>query len=600
MRMAAITNAEIARALREMALYLEMDDVPFKPRAYEKAALAVESLERPLCDIDAEGGAKALEGVPGIGKGIAHRIHEIVTTGHCEELQQLRHERPIDLLTLTAIEGLGPKGVKILYEALHVKTLDDLEAAARAGRIRGLPHFGERSEQRILHGIELRRSSSARLPLGIALPIARDIEKRLRKLAGASLVAIAGSIRRRRETIGDADFLVAAHDPALVADAFASFPEVAEVVAKGPTKTSVRLRVGLMADLRVVPEESWGAALCYFTGSKAHNVAMRKIAMARDLKLNEYGLFSGARAIAGRTEEEVFDALDMQYVPPELREDAGEIEAARAGQLPELIAYGSIRGDLQVQTDWTDGANSIEDMALAARRLGLEYIAITDHTRDLAMTRGCDEAKLRQQILEIRKLQRTLSGIRVLAGAEVNVRRDGTLDIADEVLAELDVVGVGVHSYFHLPAAEMTARIVRAIENPHVDILFHPTARSLAHRPPIDLDFDEILATARRTGTVLEIDSHPDRLDLRDELVRKTIASGVKIVIDSDAHRTSELRFIDDYGVAVARRAWATRGDVLNTLPCARFLACLKDGARAKRRRTAARAGGKRRTRRAT
>jgi len=352
---------------------------------------------------------------------------------------------------------------------------------------------------------------------------------------------------------------------------------VVQVIGQGETKTSVRLETGMQMDIRVVARESFGAALHYFTGSKAHNVVLRQIAIKKNLKLNEYGVFRKAKAVAGRTEEEVYDALGLPYIPPELREDRGEIEAARNGRLPRLIEHGTLRGDLQTQTVWTDGADTIEAMVEEARRLGLGYIAVTDHTRDLAMTGGSDEAKLRRQGAAIDKLNRKLRGFRVLKGAEVNIRKDGTLDVADDALAELDVVGVAVHSHFNLQRAEMTARVIRVMRNPHVDILFHPTCRILQRREPIDLDMDAVIAAARETGTILEIDAIPDRLDLRDDHIRKAVEAGVKLVIDSDAHAVGHLRFPDDYGIDQARRGWATREDVLNTRPLEEFLAGLKD-----------------------
>ena len=571
----AISNAEVAERLREMALFLDMTGVAFKPRAYEKAAYAVAALDRPIAQLYAEGGAKALDQLPSVGKGIAERIAELIEHGHCEDLDALRAATPVDVMALTAIEGVGPKMVKHLYDALGIRTLADLEKAARAGRIRALPHSGEKTEQKILKGLELLKQRSGRQPLGAVLDLARDIEARLAALPGVSQAAVAGSVRRRRETIGDLDFLVVAGDAAAVMRAFVALPEVAHVYGTGPTKTNVRLHTGMDADLRVVPAESFGAALNYFTGSKDHNVALRRIAIERGLKLNEYGVFKGERAVAGRTEVEVYKALGLPYIPPELREMTGEIEAARAGRLPKLIEPGSLRGDLQIQTDWSDGADSLAAMAEASRARGLEYIAITDHTKSLAMM-GLDERRLRAQARAIAALNKKLRGFRVLSGAEVNIDRDGGLDIADAVLAELDVVGVAVHSHFHLSRAEQTARLIRAMENPHADILFHPTTRVLGKREPIELDIDAVIAAARRTGTVLEIDALPDRLDLKDEYVRKAVAARVPLVIDSDAHAVAHLRYPDDYGISVARRGWATKRDVINTLPVERFLARLK------------------------
>jgi DNA polymerase (family 10) len=403
------------------------------------------------------------------------------------------------------------------------------------------------------------------------------IEARLRRVPAVQTVAVAGSIRRRKETIGDADFLVVSDQPEKVMAFFVKMPEVAHVYARGSTKTMVRLENGMDADLRVVEAASFGAALAYFTGSKDHNVAMRRIAQDKGLKLNEYGLFRGERVIATRSEEDVYAALGLAYVPPELRENSGEIEAARTGTLPRLIEPGDVRGDLQIQTTWTDGSNSIEEMAAAAKKAGRDYIAITDHTRGLAMTGGSDEKQLLAQVKAIKALNKRLSGMRVLTGAEVNIDRDGGLDIDDAVLAKLDVVGIAVHSHFHLSRAEMTARIIRAMENPHADILFHPTGRVLMKREPYDVDIDAIIAAAKRTGTLLEIDALPDRLDLKDEHVRKAVRAGVLLTIDSDAHHVHHLRCVDDFGIAVARRGWATKADVANTRPLAGFLKCLKD-----------------------
>jgi DNA polymerase (family 10) len=593
-----VSNAEVARALREMALFLEMDEVPFKPRAYEKAALAVDALDRPLGEIDAESGVAGIDELPDVGKGIAGKIHELLGTGRIAALERLRARTPVDLLGLTAVEGLGPKGVRVLHEELGIRDLRGLERACRAGRVRELPHFGAKSEQKILRGIELLAGSAGRQLLGRVLPLAREIEARLRELPGVKQAAVAGSLRRRKETVGDLDFLVCARDPAAVGRAFAGMPEVQHVHARGQTKVLVRLATGMDADLRLVPEASFGAALCYFTGSKAHNVALRRIAQGRGQKLNEYGLFRGSRRLAGRSEKEVYEALGLSWIPPELREDAGEIEAAAEGRLPQLIEYGDLRGDLQIQTDWTDGSASIEEMAGAARALGLEYIAITDHTRDLAMARGSDEKRLLEQARAIRALNRRLTGFRVLCGAEVNIRDDGSLDVADEALAQLEVVGAAIHTRFRQSRAEMTRRVIRALENPHVDVLFHPTARSLGHREPVELDVDAVIAAAVRTGTVLEIDAMPDRLDLRDEHVRKAVAAGALLAIDSDAHQPAHLAYADALGVGTARRGWARKQDVVNTLPVRECLARLKDARAARGGRGAASSAGGRRRRR--
>jgi DNA polymerase (family X) len=572
-------NRALARVLRDLAAYLEMDEVAFKPRAYEKAAQAVESEDRPLAELYARDGSKGLRGIPGVGASMAQKLEELLTTGHCAMHDEYRTRLPVDIAGLTAVEGIGPKGVKILFDTLGVRSVEDLAAAARAGKIRGLARFGERSEQNILRALATVESAGGRHLLADVLPVVEELGRRLATVPDVSRVEIAGSIRRRRETVGDADLLAVARRATAVMDAFVALPEVERVLGRGPTRSSVRLRTGFQVDLRVVPAESFGAALVYFTGSKAHNVSLRQLAIGKGLKLNEYGLFRGTRRIAGRTEEEVYARLGLAFVPPELREDRGEIQAALDRRLPRLIEHGALRGDLQTQTDWTDGADSIEAMARAARDLGMEYIAITDHTVGLPMTRGSDAPKLRRQRQEIRSLERRLDGIRILAGAEVNIERDGTLDIDDETLAALDVVGIAVHSHFHLSRAEQTARIVRAMRNPHADILFHPTGRRLHKRAPYEVDIDAVIATARETGTVLELDAYPERLDLRDEHLRRAVAAGVALVIDSDAHAVGHLRYGEQYGIDQARRGWVTADDVLNTRPLEQFLAGLKGGA---------------------
>jgi len=578
-----VKNAEVARVLREIAVYLDMQSVPFKPRAYEKAADSVLALGDPVEDLYARGGLRALENIPGVGKSVAAKVEEFLKTGSIGLHRELHAAVPVDLGALLTIDGLGPKGIRSLYEHLGVRSLADLEAVARAGKIRAVEGFGERKEQKLLRSIGFVRARTGRLPIGEVLPAALEIEARLRAVRGVRDVAIAGSLRRRKEMIGDMDFLVVASRGDAVMERFTMMPEVTEVHGRGSTKGSVRLAIGIDADLRVVPAESFGAALQYFTGSKDHGVACRRIALDKGLKLNEYGVFRGDRAIAGQTEEGVYEAIGLPWIAPELREDRGEIAAALAGKLPRLIEYGSLRGDLQTQTDWTDGADSIAEMAKSAKSRGLEYIAITDHTRDLAMTRGADEKKLARQMKEIDALNAKLRGFRVLRGAEVNIRRDGTLDIEDGALAALEVVGVAVHSHFDLPRAEMTERVCRAIRNPHADILFHPTGRMLGKREPYAIDLDEVIRVARETGTALEIDAYPDRLDLADEAARRAVEAGVRLTIDSDAHAAAHFAALD-YGVAVARRGWVEARHVLNTLPVDGLLAALKDGARRKTR----------------
>lgn len=574
-----MTNREIARIFFEMAALWEMEGVQFKPRAYEKAALGIEGIGENARDIYEKGGFKELMNIPGVGKGIALHIEEMLKTGHFKEYEQFKKRIPVNITELMGIQGLGPKMIKVLYDKLKIRNLEELEKAARTGKIRTLKQFGEKSEQKILKGIEFLKKASGRQILGWILPEVRNMEAVIRALEGVKDIAVAGSIRRMKETIGDIDFLVTSDSPEEVMEHFLKMSWIDDVYGTGPTKTNVRLKNGLDADLRIVPEESFGAALCYFTGSKSHNISLREIAVKKGWKLNEYGLYEGERMIAGRTEEEIYRALGLQYVEPEMREDTGEVDAARKKKLPELIGYDDLRGDLQIQTDWTDGEDSIEAMADAGEELGLEYIVITDHTKGLAMTGGSDEKKLLQQMKAIdainKKRKREGKKLHILKGAEVNIMKDGSLDIEDEVLAQLDVVGAAVHHHFHLSRDEQTKRVIHALENPNMDILFHPTSRIIQRRDPIELDMDAVIEAAKRTATVLEIDGIPDRMDLKDEYVRKCIETGVKMSIDSDAHACSQMKYTY-FGVANARRGWAQKKDIVNTYPLKEFLAQLK------------------------
>jgi DNA polymerase (family 10) len=576
--MALVSNQDVARMLREIGEHLAMKNIPFKPRAYEKAAGVVGGLEEEVAVTYQRGGKKALEEISGVGLSIAEKIEEFLTTGHVKYLEGLERKTPVDLAELSRIEGLGPKSIKTLYQKLDIRTVAELEAAAKEGKIAKLEGFGEKKEENILKGIGFAKSSGGRFVLGFEMPEIREIEKRLRDLRGVLRVTIAGSARRKKETIGDADILAVSDDPKPVMDFFTAMPEVVHVIAHGETKSSVKLKSGINVDLRVVEKKSYGAALNYFTGSKDHNVALRRIAIAKGWKLNEYGLFRGEKMIAGATEEELYKKFGMDYIEPELRENTGEIAAAQGtrGRLPKLIGYDDLRGDLQVQTDWTDGSDSIEAMAKAALARGLSYIAITDHTKRLAMTHGLDEKRIAMQMKEIDRLNKKFAGkIRILKGSECDILRDGTLDLPDATLAELDVVGASVHSYFNLPRAEQTERIARAMRNPHVDILFHPTGRVINRRPAYDVDMEELVATAKKTGTIMEIDAFPDRLDLKDEHIRLCVEAGVKMAIDSDAHAPAHFPYLE-YGIAQARRGWATKADIINAWPVEKMLRFLK------------------------
>ena len=603
-----ITNQEIAKMLSETALLYEMEGVQFKPRAYEKAALGVEALDTEAAELYKKGGLKALMEIPGVGRGIADHMEELFTKGHFREYERLKKKIPVNLSELTSVEGVGPKMVKTLWQKLQVRGLKDLERAARSGKIRRLQHFGEKSEQKILKGIAFLKKSGGRRVLGTVLPEIRALEKLIQSFPEVERAVIAGSVRRRKETIGDIDILAISKKPERVMERFVGLPIIAHVYAKGSTKTNVKLKNGLDADLRVVPRESFGAALNYFTGSKDHNVALRELAIKKGYKLNEYGLFQNKKSkiknkndrlkfkdrgkqIAGKTEEEIYKTLGLRYIEPEMREHTGEIKAAvirptrsldarqakRGTGLPLLIEYGALKGDLQIQTDWTDGENSIEEMALAAKKAGLEYIALTDHTRSLAMTGGADEKKLLKQIGAVDAVNRKFKSLKfkVLKGAEVNIGKDGSLDIKDEVLKKLDVVGAAVHSHFNLSRAEQTRRIIRAIENPHVDIIFHLTGRIIGKRPAIELDIDEIIQAAKRTGTVLEINAYPDRADIKDDYIRKCVEAGVKMSIDSDAHSVKHFTVLE-HGIAQARRGWATAKDIINTRSVSEMLKLLK------------------------
>lgn len=569
-----VGNRQIGRLLREIAAQLEAEEVAFKPRAYEKAAQAIEVMEEPVASLFDKGGVKAISTIPGVGKSIAEKIAELLETGKVHYLEEMKAKRPMDLMGMIAIEGVGPKTARALYDALGIRSVEELERAAQEGKIRSVRGFGEKSEQEILRGLEFLRQHRGRFLLGDVVEVVAEIESALATVKGVRKVTVAGSIRRRKETVGDVDFLVISKDPEKVMDVFVSLPHVAHVYGKGKTKSNIRLANGLDVDVRVVSARSYGAALNYFTGSKQHNVGLRRIALEKHWKLNEYGLFDGDRVVAGPDEEGLYEALGLAFVPPELREDRGEIEAARAGTLPDLIGYGDLKGDLQTQTGWSDGKHSIEEMVRAARERGLEYIAITDHTKSLAMT-GLDEDRLLEQTKEIDRLNRRLRGFRILKGAEVNILKDGSLDISDDVLAKLDIVGVAVHSHFHLGRREMTERICRALRNPHVDVLFHPTGRVLLKRDPYPVDLEAVIRVARETQTILEIDAIPDRLDLKDEHIRMAVEAGVKLAIDSDAHAMAHFGFLE-LGIGQARRGWSTRADIVNTLPVDKLLSTLE------------------------
>lgn len=574
-------NHEIARIFQVIAEYLEMEGVRFKPYAYQKAALTLENLKDSVEDIYNQGGLKGLKAIPGVGESIAQKIEEYLNTGKIEYYEEFRRKLPIDLDALIAVEGMGPKKAKVLFEKLGITNLTELEEAARSHKIAPLKGFGDKTEANIIEGIEFVKKSTGRFLLGEVLPLADRVLATLRALPEVQRADVAGSLRRMKETIGDLDFLAISSQPEKVMDFFVSQPEVVKVYGCGQTKSSVRLRQGVDMDLRVIPPGSYGAALQYFSGSKEHNIALRQIAIDKGYKLNEYGLFEGDRMIAGATEEEVYAKLGLPWIPPELREDRGEIQAAQAGTLPTLIRLEDIRGDLHVHSAWDGGVNSIAEIAQAAMALGYEYVGISDHTQFLRIEHGLDEKQLRQRNREIdalnEKLRRAGKHFTVLKGCEANIMNDGSIDITDEVLAELDYVIAGIHSTFRMPRVEMMARLRTAMNNPHVDIIAHPTGRILKKREEYGVAVGELLKIARETGTILEINSYPERLDLGDSNILAAKRAGVKMIINTDAHHIDQLRYLP-YGIAQARRGWAEKDDIVNAWGLKKFLEFMKPG----------------------
>ncbi len=565
-----VHNADIARVFEEIADRLEIqDENPFRVRAYRNAARMVGDLRVDLAKTIREG--KPLPRIPGIGEDLARKIHEIVETGTAALLVRLRKQLPPGITDLLRIPGLGPKRVQTLYHDLDVQTLEQLARAAHDGRIRELHGFGAKTEANILTAVEAHLRKKPRLKLALAAQYADPLAAHLAEAPGSPRVVVCGSYRRMKETVGDLDLLVATSRPEAVLERFAAYPEVEEVVASGTTRASARLASGLQVDLRVVPEESFGAAVVYFTGSKAHNIALRRLAQERKLKLNEYGVFAAAkrargaeRRVAGDTEESVYAALDLPWIPPELREDAGEIEAARRGELPRLVELRDLRGDLHAHTKATDGKATLEEMARAARERGLEYLAITEHSRRLTVAHGLDPTQLARQCDAIDRLNEKLPDLTLLKGVEVDILEDGTLDLPDSALATLDLVIAAVHSRFHLSRRAQTRRILAAMDSPHVRILAHPSGRLIGEREPYDVDMLRIVRKARERGITLELNAHPERLDLVDTHCRMAKEERVLVAISSDAHRTQDLDALR-FGVGQARRGWLEKQDVLNT-----------------------------------
>jgi DNA polymerase (family 10) len=566
-----MNNQELAKIFYEIAEFLRMDEVPFKPYAYQRAAMALESLEEDIREVYERGGLKELEDMKGIGKSIALKIEEYLKTGKIKYYESFKKRLPLNLGELLQVEGMGPKKARMFYRELGVRDLKTLEKAAKEHKIAALAGSGEKTEQNILEALEFLKRSKGRFLLGEILPEVKSIIKRLESLKEVEQISPAGSTRRRKDTIGDVDILVTAKDPKKVMDFFLSFPEIVKVWGKGSTKSSVRLRQGFDVDLRVLKKKSYGSALQYFTGSKEHNISLRRVAMQKGMKLSEYGLFKGPKMISGRTEQNIYNALGMDYIEPELREDRGEIAAAVLRKLPKLIGYNDIRGDLHCHTDWDGGEDSIAEMALAAKKLDYEYIGISDHTKFLRIEKGLDEKQLAKRNKEIDELNKKEKNFRILKGAEVNILNDGSLDIKDETLKELDYVIAGIHSNFKMEKKEMTERIINALRNPNVDIFSHPTGRILKRRDEYECDFDEVLRAARKYNVTLEINASMQRMDLSDQNAKKAKDAGVKMVIDSDAHQKEGLKSIE-LGISQARRGWAEKNDIINTSPLKKLL----------------------------
>lgn len=574
-------NVEIAAKLDETADLLELTEAsPFRARAYRNAARVIEDYREPVAHLVERG--DELTRLPSIGADMAKHLTEIVQTGTLKMLERLLEKVPRSLIAVTRVPNVGPKRARLFWETLGITSIDELELAAREGKVAQLERMGKKTQDKIVRSIEEFRRHTGRMPLADAEAVVKPLVAYLEETEGLERLEVAGSYRRRKETVGDLDVLVQAADPHLVMQRLVDYPKVKDVLAHGETKSSVVLWNDLQVDMRILPEESFGAGLLYFTGSKEHNIKLRQRAVERSWKLSEYGLFAGGEAnrptsgrrLAGRTEADVYEALGLTWVAPELREDRGELVLAERGALPDLVSSWDLRGDLQMHSRWSDGKNTIEEMLLACKDRGYDYFALTDHSKALAMTGGLDENKVREQWEEIRELQAQHEEIRILRSLEVDILKDGSLDMPDEILAGLDLVVISIHSAFDLPEAEQTERLIRALSHPRVNILAHPTGRIINRRHPIQFDLQEVFACARENNVALEMNGGPSRLDLNDILAIRAQEAGVKLVISSDAHHRDQLEWVC-YGIDQARRAQLGKEQILNTLPLPEFAQAL-------------------------
>lgn len=566
---------KIAKIFEDLADMLEIKgENPFRIRAYRKVARNIRTLTNELEKFADEG---RLDQIPGIGEGMKEKIYEILDTGRLQFYEELKSEIPPSLVKLLSVPGIGPKLAKKFYDELNIRDIEQLEKMAKEHHLAGLPGIKEKTEQNILKGIEMLKKGLERMNLGIALPIANEIVNQLSKLPEVKRISTAGSIRRRKETIGDIDILTTSSNSKKVMNTFINLPQVERVLVSGETKSSIVTFDGIHVDLRVVKPESYGAALAYFTGSKAHNIRIREIAMKNGLKINEYGVFDekNNKKIAGENEEEIYQILDLPFIVPELREDRGEIEVAKNNNLPDLVELSEINGDLHVHTVWSDGGNSIEEMIKDAQKRGYKYLAICDHSQSLKIAGGLSEEKLVEQIEKIKELNEKYKNFTILAGSEVDIKADGSLDYPDELLKKLDIVVAAIHTRFRRSRYEMTKRIIKAIQNPHVNILAHPTGRLLGVRDAYEVDLDEILKVAKINKIALEINAFPERLDLNDINCRKAKEYGVMISINTDSHITNQLNYMA-LGVSVARRGWLEPENIINTKPIEQIIKFLK------------------------